>query len=748
VTKTAPPQVSFSSGEIDPLLHRRFDYQRFQTGMAKCRGFLPLPQGGFTRAPGTVQRGTVDSADVILVPFVFAQDDAVVLEFTPLKMRVWRYGSLIMAGASPYEIATPFDAASLSATQWVQSADVIYQADGQRAIQKLARFALDNWSISEFELNSGPFRVQNLEKTHTMQASNNTGTVTLTSSAAYFTAAHVGMLMLLLPTDLSAVALWAAEEEVNVGEVRRYDGNSYLMIRNTRSDDNNGSTPPTHTEGEEQVTGRGAVTWRFIDDGRGIVRITAVTSATQATVTVIKAIPESCVDDPTYRWSEGAWNEINGYPRTLQFYDQRLAAAASKTEPRSIWFSTVGDFADFEPGVEADDAFAYTISGDDTQNSILSLKRGRSGLHVLALGEEYSTRSESRTQAIGPTTAVFSQDSSIGSSQARPISVDGAPLFITRDKRGVMILTYSLESNANISTNLSIAAQHFGAAGFEQIVWQARPQRTAWLRTTAGDLIAMVFDPQEDVLGWAKVPLAGGRVMAMSVTPDLTGSQDTLTMIVERVQYEVVAGDLVPVTRYCVEELTKTYDILTGAASIASACHLYSAYRYEGAAQASFTIPHLAGQEVYAWTSAGGFGPITAGNGGEVTLPADVTSAWIGLFDATHQGETLDITAQSAEGNTFGRQKRLWGLGIGLHQTVQGWVQTIERELGQADRISARQSLIPVSVGSGSIAAFAGIASIPAPTGQAKELAGRITPQGGAPLTVTALTPIVEEAGR
>jgi hypothetical protein len=748
VTKTAPPQVSFSSGEIDPLLHRRFDYQRFQTGMAKCRGFLPLAQGGFTRAPGTVHRGTVDSADVILVPFVFAADDALVLEFSPLKMRAWRYGNRIIVAGEPYELTTPYDASALSELQYVQSADVHYMADGLRPVQRLARYALDNWTIGAQEFKSGPFLVQNLDKARTLQSSSKTGTTTLTANFSIFTADYVGILLRLTPTDNDVVPMWRAEETVNRDSFRRYDGNTYkLIMSDLDGSDNVRSTPPTHKEGIERWDGNN-FSWEFINDGIGIAQITSVTSATSATATVLKAIPDGCVGDPTYRWSEGAWNEVYGYPRTLQFYDQRLAAAATETEPRTMWFSTVGDFADFEPGVEADDAFAFTISGDDTLNRILNLRRGSSGLHVLALGEEYSTRSESRTQAIGPTTAVFDQDSSIGSSPARPISVDGAPIFISRDKRAVMLIAYSLNSDGNQSRNLSIAAQHFGAAGFEQIVWQARPQRTAWLRTTAGDLIAMVFDPQDDVLGWAKVPLAGGNVLAMCVTPDVDGRHDILTMIVERVQYEIVAGDLVPVTRYCVEELTKTYDILTGADPIASACHLFSAYRYEGAAIASFTIPHLAGQEVYAWTSAGGFGPIIAGDGGEVTLPANVTSAWIGLFDATHQGETLDIMAQSAEGNTFGRQKRLWGVGIGLHQTVQGWVQTVERELGQADRISARQSLIPVSVGGGSIAAFAGIASLPAPTGQAKELAIRITPQGGAPLTVTALTPIVEEAGR
>jgi hypothetical protein len=193
MTRTSPPQVAFSSGEIDPLLHRRFDYQRFQTGLATCRGFLPLAQGGFTRAPGTLHKGSTRAdGQAVLLPFTFAVNDAVVLEFSDLKMRVWRYGQLVMSGPDPFELTTPYPLASLARLQWVQSADVIYLADGLRPIQVLSRFALDNWTIASFNPNTGPFRVQNLDKAVTVQASAATGTITLTASSALFASNHVG----------------------------------------------------------------------------------------------------------------------------------------------------------------------------------------------------------------------------------------------------------------------------------------------------------------------------------------------------------------------------------------------------------------------------------------------------------------------------------------------------------------------------------------------------------------------------
>lgn len=739
MTRTSPPQVAFSSGEIDPLLHRRFDYQRFQTGLAKCRGFLPLAQGGFTRAPGTLHTGnTRANATGILMPFVFAVNDAVTLEFTDLKMRVWRYGALVLSGPDPYELTTPFPASSLNLLQWVQSADVIYLTDGLRAIQVLSRFALNNWTIAPFTPNTGPFRVQNLTTTLTLQASAATGAITLTASAALFAANHVGSLMELKPTNNTTVALWTSNEAIAVGALRRYGRNVYELTAGT----NSGTNPPIHGEGEELVDNQ-PTKWKFLSDDTGVVRITAITSATVASATVLKRIPKSVVDEATYRWSEGAWSDRYGYPTALEIYDQRLVAAATPTEPRTLWFSTAGDFTDFAPGVEADSAFAYTIAGDNTVNRILNLRRGNTGLHIFALGEEYSTRSDSRAQVIGPTTAVFSSNSAFGSHTARAISLDGNPIFISRDRRRLIMMNYSFEVDANRPVILSRASQHLGSDPFEQIVWQSSPEPMAWLRRASGDLAIMVFDAAEEVLGWATVPVAGGIVESMAVTPNATGTADELTMIVRR----TING----LTVRFVETMTSIYGLLDGTADIADACHFYAAGKASfGVPTALISVPHLVGQTVYAWTDNGEFGPLEVGNDGSVTLPAPVTKAFVGLFDDTHYAETLDIQAAAADGNTMGRQKRLHAkFGVGLHNTAQGYIQVVERNFAQNPILGDKRTLVPRQVAATlSAQAFSGVAQIPEPSGFAGELALRFYPYNGAPMTVTAIVPIVQEAGR
>ncbi len=551
-------------------------------------------------------------------------------------------------------------------------------------------------------------------------------------------------LLRLKPSDNTAAKYWAAGENLSIG-ARRYfpaaDVTAEVTSIAASGSRSTGTYPPIHTEGTWMADGAGVI-WRHVCTDTGILRLTAVASPVSATATVLQTVPADCVAAPSYRWSEGAWSDLYGYPAALDIYDQRFAAAATAAEPRSLWFSTVGDFADFLDGTEADEAFAYTIAGSGSMNRILNIFGGRIGLHIFALGEEFSSRSESRAQVIGPTTAVFGRDSQVGSSPATPIAPAGDPIFISRDRRRLHVVSYSLEADANRVTDLSRPASHLGADKFEEIVWQGVPLSTAWLRTGAGDLAAMVYDPAEEILGWGLVPVAGGVVESMAVTPAADGSLDVVTLVVRR----LVGGE----TRRMVEEMAVPFGPLSTELAASQACHLFAATRFaSGDLSASFSLPHLAGETVCAWTSEGPVPDLPVAADGGVTLPWPVGWAVIGLFDATHHVETLDITAQAADGSTLGRLKRLQDRGgIGLHATGALAVRGVERSFGRADRLGATRNLVERPVGAAGSSLFSGMVALAPPTDPATLVAYRFLPEGGAPATITALVPFVQEAGR
>lgn len=737
MTTVSNAQRSFAAGEVSPLLYRREDYLRHQTGLRICRGFVPLRQGGFTRTPGTWYRGrTLGDTAGRLVPFRFSAADACVLEFTPLKMRVWRYGTLVESSGSPYELTTPFTADDIAGMSWVQSADVIYIATGNRPVQVLSRFALDNWTITDLSLSTGPFRVQNLDESLTIQASAATGTVTLTASTSLFNSGWVGTLLRLEPTDY-ATPLWTSNTTVSVGQKMRNDGKTYELTV-LSGGTTTGEVAPQHEEGEHRVSLSPDIRWRYLDDGIGVVRITAVASGTSATATVLRRLPQDVVSEATYRWAEGAWGTRHGWPATVAIDDQRLIAAATPAEPRTIWFSAVGDFADFAPSAEADGAFAYAIDGTGTLRHLVP---GRTGLHVLGAGEEFSALTTDSSVAIGPTTARFVPDSQIGASDARPIAPNGSPIFISADRGRVFEISYDLQSDANVPRELSLPAEHLGAARLEEIAWQSQPLRLAWLRRGNGDLAAMVHDPSEDVLGWATQGLAGGIVESFCVTPNANGTADLLTLIVQR----TIGGTSVRM----VEEMAQFYGVLSGAQPIADANHAFAALAFAPAEPTqAFDLPHLAGETVYAWTDEGQFGPLQVAGDGTVTLPAAVASAIIGLVDDSAEAETLPFRSAARDGDTFGRQQRIQGfVAIALHRSAAGYVAAVARDLGKTDWVGDRQRLIDRPVAAALTDGLTGIARVNLSSPAVTEVSVRITPEGLAPLTVTAISPPVDQRG-
>lgn len=735
MTRYSIPQRSWSSGETSGLLEGRSDYQRVKTGASRMKGFLPLRQGPATRAPGTTFRGyTEGNQKARPLNFEFAEDDALVLEFTPLKMRVRRYGSLVEAGGGVYELATPYSAEALDRLVWVQSADVIYICDGVLPIHKLSRRALDDWSIAPAAFKNGPFRAGNFDEDLTMQASGETGVITLTSSQDYFEADHVGSLIRLQAVDYTDIPLWTGNTNIAIGDQRRYGENIYELEVGT----NTGVNPPIHIEGSRAVDAD--TTWKFLSDGGGIAEITAVTSATEASATVTKRLPRGVVADPTYRFQESAWSARHGYPAVLEIFDERLAAAATPSDPRTIWFSAGGDFADQEPSLEPDGAFAYSIGGTRTRNRILWLQAGERGLFVGALGQIFVSRRLDDRAIIGPTNIEFKPLGDTGAAPAQALAPSGNPIFISKDGKRLFELGYNFQADGIKPRELSLPADHLGEEGFVELFWQSAPLGTVWVRRGNGEMAAVSYDPDEEVLGWAPYSVAGGVIEAAVVTPSSDASRDVLTLYVAR--------QINGVTVRMVEEQDLPWGIGHGGQTAAEAQHLFAASVFAQEPETdTFSVPHLAGQTVVAWTDKGHFGPYDVPPNGEITLADTVGRAVIGLFDETHRLRSSPHEPPAADGVTTGRNRRICsGTGVRVRRSCLGRARTVERT-ADGERLGELQDLIPRTLGQADARDVSASLSLSITSGHAPDVMIEYLPVGGAPLTILHHVVPVEESG-
>ena len=78
MVRVSPSTVSAASGELSELMFARRDFVRFQNGMRRVRGFIAMPEGPLTRAPGTRFMGfTRNNAPARLMAFAFRDEDEV-----------------------------------------------------------------------------------------------------------------------------------------------------------------------------------------------------------------------------------------------------------------------------------------------------------------------------------------------------------------------------------------------------------------------------------------------------------------------------------------------------------------------------------------------------------------------------------------------------------------------------------------------------------------------------------------------
>src|SRR5262245_27424420 len=133
-------------------------------------------------------------------------------------IRFIRDGGFIQSGGAPYEVTgLPYAASELARVRWAQEGNTAWLTHGSYQPRKLVRGSSHtDWTLSLYEQEGGPVKVQNLDKSKTIIASATTGTVTLTASTAIFQAGHVGSVWRLDEGDLSLTPEWKANEAITL----------------------------------------------------------------------------------------------------------------------------------------------------------------------------------------------------------------------------------------------------------------------------------------------------------------------------------------------------------------------------------------------------------------------------------------------------------------------------------------------------------------------------------------------------
>ena len=118
MARVAAQLTNFTGGELSPRLDGRNDLTKYASGCKTLENFVVYPHGAAARRPGTTFVAEVaNSANKTrLIPFEFSTTQTYMLEFSNLKMRVYKDRGSVLEGDKTISAITKANPAVVTAT--------------------------------------------------------------------------------------------------------------------------------------------------------------------------------------------------------------------------------------------------------------------------------------------------------------------------------------------------------------------------------------------------------------------------------------------------------------------------------------------------------------------------------------------------------------------------------------------------------------------------------------------------------
>jgi hypothetical protein len=653
-------------------------------GVETLDNMIVKPQGAVIRRPGTKYIGqTKNNTRVRLIPFEYSTTDTYILEFGNLYIRFYRNGGQIQSGGSAYEITTVYTTAQLRDIQYVQLNDVMYLVHPDVAPQKLSRLDHDSWTIADVDFTWGPFLDENTTTT-TITPSGTTGSITLTASASTFTNDHVGALweirsisdntslnnsftadgnsdqvpiegdgLMTLEGSWSGVVTLEKSDDSGTTwlEVYSKNGGDAANIEYAFSEDETGFkyrlTMESYTSGECEYT--------LVDQDdpyiAGYVEITSVSGGTSAGATVVSELASTTA---TTKWSEGAFCDDNGWPRSVCLYQNRLCFGGNSYMPNGFWASSSGDFENMRVTSLDTSAIIYEV-GNAKQNPILWMQ-DKQGVIAGTSGSLIRIFSQSNESTLTATSIGSERQSENGSCTIQAMMAEESILFIDRNRKIVRDLVYDLQSDGFVAPSLSVMAEHITDPCVIEAALQKRPDTIAWYVLQDGNAVTLTYNREHGVVAWAK-HTTDGSFESVAVIP--SGNEDEIWFSVNR----TIAG----AEKHFIEQMQP----IDWGSDPNDMWFVDSGLSYAGSSATTLTgLGHLEHETVTVFGDDGSYQTAYV-RSGQITLDYAVESAAVGL-PYTSQVITFPIEVQSQAGYTIGTKKKLSELILCLYETVSG----------------------------------------------------------------------------
>lgn len=581
----------FNGGEISPKLDARSDLQKYLSSCIKMENFIPLVEGGVQCRPGLYYVAEIkdSSKKGRLFPFQYSTTKSYIVLAEEGYFRYFADDAqIVSAPATPYEVANTYTEDELPEIKITQSADVLYMAHRSHCIKKMTRTSDTSWTFTDFvAVKADEIHITNATAANpcVITAVGDIDNFPLNGESVYisgvsgmteingivFTVARDELIVATEDRDFSAASNWT-----NV-DINSYDETDDLSL----TADGAGqsctldaaffpTTPGLHYQLSFTVSNL-VDEWYIMNQDESATFETISTSGdhtivfTAQTVGGIAIVSKSAtssgdfddfslyclssfqldgIDSSAYiAYTSGGtaqtcqFGSTDNNPGAIAFFEQRFMAGGTNNDPLDVWGSCSADFENFKQDAEDDSsAIQYSLLSDkvDAINWLL----GEEYLMIGTQGGIWRLGASSSTNPLSATNVVAKRQLTYGVKDMDAEMVADSILFVQRGGTTVRKVTWKWEQDKYTAMDVTRIARHItkGASaadsGITDMDYQSEPMSILWSVRADGQLLGMVYEPDENVYAWFRV-ITDGEFESVAV---ITGEdeEDQVWVIVKR----------------------------------------------------------------------------------------------------------------------------------------------------------------------------------------------------------------------
>lgn len=512
--------------------------------------------------------GSVDSISckplsfpVRMVPFQFNTVQAYVLEFYHLGIRFYKDNGIIeSAPGTPYSIVTPYTSDELMELKMVQSADVMYIVHTNHPVYKLSRTGHTSWTLAVETFTPTKYPISDV--------GNVGGIAYITCKAHPFSEGTLVYLedvegQIELNNNLYTVELptSSAGDAANHFYLKGIDNSGYTAYTG------GGTAVASPFMGAKKTitaitkANPGAVT--CADHGYATNAIVMCEKVEGMTELNERSFQITVVDTDTFTIGEdtsgyGAYtsggtvrstifNATDEYPAAVACFEERLCYGGTEAEPQTIWLSASNDWGNFtSDGTQDDLALSYTIGSDKVDR--IRWLMGQDYLMVGTFGGVWRLGGATKDDPITPSSVVCKRQMAIGCKDLDAELVNDSVMYVQLGGLNLRTIAYSFERDKYVSPDLMMFADHIAKGSTEALSGivdmdvQQEPFTIVWAVRADGQLLALTYEPDQQVFGWTRI-VTDGVVKSVAVISS-DGTEDQVWVSVERT-IEGVTGQYV-----------------------------------------------------------------------------------------------------------------------------------------------------------------------------------------------------------